>query len=1194
MAQSKTLELSIRIAGKVDKSLLAAISSAQGSVSGLSTTLSRVGTMGLAAMGTLAAGTAAAIVKCTDEAKRFEAQMGDVVKYVDGLADANGKISDTVWASSEGGNGNTYAENYGVMKDAILDLSTQIPYTAEDLTRLAAAAGQSGKSMDEITGGFLKDSAMWGKAMDISADQAGDWAAKWEAAFNMDHREIMVLADQINYLGANSATTAAEIAAAVNAAASMGQIGGIDVATTAALADAMLATGVASDRVGTSIKRMITNFSLGENATKKQAEMWNELGFSARGVARSMQADSVGTLRSIFNAIHSLPKDRQIAALSTLFGQWAVEGGAKIVNNLDAYEKALDMVSDPARYTGSMEREFVIKSSTAESIDLMTGNAFKALKIEVGDAFLPVKKELGLMLLSAINSARDYMPQISQIAGNMAAALSRGVERAGELIKWARPSIERALDYVANNGPQVVSVLKGMGAAFLAMKFAPGIEALLLGRIGPVGGRSGGLMGLLSGLVGIGGKAADMLLYLPAAMGQFAAVFRQCAALFGIVPTLLNLAGLGRANAYFNGLIAAFARLRATLIGGWFTNAVGTVGQILSGILQTTGLTDLVNSAASFVRNFAGLLVGRASGIIAAVLSSAPIQFISGFLGKIPAMAGVLLGPVKEFAIAGAGLLSSVWGPFVSGFGSLLAGAAPVILAVSGVIAVMSILGDHLEGIRGIVGGVFGDTGLAVFDSFIGALGRAGIFISGLFANGGVAAALAPVRQAILAAFGPEACAAFSGLIQILQSVMSVIGQIVGFATGTVKPIIQDIFGFIAQIVVPSILRAFTAAAPAISGIISGLGSAVVSCMQMIGSAIQAALPVIGGVISVVLNIANAVVPALLAGYETFSSGLAAIASAIQAVFQGINDFVSGTFTMNWTRAWQGIRDIFGGIFRGLGALIKTPLNAVISAINKIHVTAPNWPVLGDLAGKEFGFNIPMLAKGGFTNGPSIAGEAGTEAVISFQRSVRRENIDTWIRAGRMLEVNGGPVAVSNIRHDTGAGLALPMLAGGGFTNGVSIAGEAGTEAVISFQRSVRRENIDTWIQAGRILGVDGKQAGAAVSNVRYYAGGGFTSENGAVALAAVRSYEGGFTGLAEIPGLNRQPTELRTLELPDRGGTDRPDRGGGPVSITYAPTIIIQGSAEREVIDAALRDDKARFDAWYEEKKRSERRVRF
>ncbi len=49
------------------------------------------------------------------------------------------------------------------------------------------------------------------------------------------------------------------------------------------------------------------------------------------------------------------------------------------------------------------------------------------------------------------------------------------------------------------------------------------------------------------------------------------------------------------------------------------------------------------------------------------------------------------------------------------------------------------------------------------------------------------------------------------------------------------KPIIQDIFSFLTGTVVPIILQTFTAAAPSIAGIISGIGSAIMTAMQIIG-----------------------------------------------------------------------------------------------------------------------------------------------------------------------------------------------------------------------------------------------------------------------------------------------------------------------------------------------------------------------
>ena len=1043
MANNKTLELSIKIAGKMDKSLMAALNGSQSQISSFARSISSIGTAGLAAMGTLATATVATIASCTKEAAKFENYMADVVKYVDGLADATGKISDKV-----ADNGKTYAQNYEAMKDAIKDLSTQIPYTQEDLTRLAAAAGQSGKAMEDLikidssgnVTGFLRDIAMTGAAMDISADQAGNWAAKWEQSLKMTHEEVMVLFDQINYLGANSATTAAEIAEAVNSAASLGQVGGVSAATTAALADAMLATGVSTDRVGTSIKRMIVNLSKGASATKAQKEQFEELGMSAEWVAKAMQEDSVGTLDTIFKAINDLPQERQVAALSTLFGQWAIEGGAKIVNNLDVYRKALEMVSDPSLYTGSMEREFNIKSQTPEAIETMLKSTKTALKIEIGDAFLPAKKQFNLSMIDFLNSIRKNMPELTQLAESLGTLASRGVEKLGSAMDTALPYIQKGLDYLINNGEQVARVLGGMAAAFVGMKFAPAAEAIFSGG-------KGGLAGLFKSGQSAGVAGAGLFSAFRGASGSNGFRTTLGAAISSLIGGngIKGTTGLLSAAAGTPGLLSGYQSAGSVLRG-----AIGNskTAQWLGGI----GSSSLGNLGGMFANSragqFAGGLMGKAGGAlgkltmplrqgIAGIGAAATIQgsiFQQGLSGLLGKAGGVVKGiansgagkAVGSIFSGGAGLLGSIYGPIAGGLGSLLSGALPIVGVISGIIAVVSILTDKFGGLDKIVQRVFGDTGLEKFTVFKDAL-------LGLFEDGGVAKALQPLQESITNLFGENAGAAFGGITTILQSVMGVIGQLVTFSQTTVRPIIEGIFSFITQTVVPVILQTITAAAPSIASIISGVGSVVMTVAQIIGEAIQFLMPIIQTVITVLMHIGQVVVPAVLAAIGVFAEGISSAINGVKTIFEGVINFITGVFSGNWRMAWEGVKSIFVGIFDTLGALFKTPINAVIALINKaiaginsLGITIPDWvPLLG---GKSFSINIPeipMLARGGFTNGASIAGEAGTEAVISFQRAARRDNLDIWAKAGQMLGVK--PVELAEIDGGSSGG-------GGGMT----------------------------------------------------------------------------------------------------------------------------------------------------------------
>ena len=132
---------------------------------------------------------------------------------------------------------------------------------------------------------------------------------------------------------------------------------------------------------------------------------------------------------------------------------------------------------------------------------------------------------------------------------------------------------------------------------------------------------------------------------------------------------------------------------------------------------------------------------------------------------------------------------------------------------------------------------------------------------------------------------------------------------------------------------------------------------------------------------------------------------LSAIIGNIKGYFDGIKttlggviSFITGVFTGNWSRAWQGVKDIFAGIFATLSNAVKAPLNAVIGlingaigAINKISFTVPEW--VPGLGGKTFGASlnkIPYLYKGTnfFSGGPAVIHDKGAE-IVDLPRGTR-------------------------------------------------------------------------------------------------------------------------------------------------------------------------------------------------------------
>ena len=182
--------------------------------------------------------------------------------------------------------------------------------------------------------------------------------------------------------------------------------------------------------------------------------------------------------------------------------------------------------------------------------------------------------------------------------------------------------------------------------------------------------------------------------------------------------------------------------------------------------------------------------------------------------------------------------------------------------------------------------------------------------------------------------------------------------------------------------------------------------------------------------------------------------------SGIKDVFSTVANFFGDIFS----KAWKKVKDIFStggkifdGIKDGIVDAFKTIVNAIITGINKV-VALPfkgiNWALnkiknIEILGLKPFDWidtisvpQIPKLAKGGITNGATLAeiGEAGREMVLPLEANTQwmdllAEKINQ--RQGRsiptklILQVNGrtfGETAIENINEITKQTGVLPLV----------------------------------------------------------------------------------------------------------------------------------------------------------------------
>ena len=265
-------------------------------------------------------------------------------------------------------------------------------------------------------------------------------------------------------------------------------------------------------------------------------------------------------------------------------------------------------------------------------------------------------------------------------------------------------------------------------------------------------------------------------------------------------------------------------------------------------------------------------------------------------------------------------------------------------------------------------------------------------------------------------AFEPVALAVFDGLAELMPVVSSVMQQmtpVIAQLVTQLTPFINEVFskfGEILELIGPSLVNLASALLPAIMSIVTAL---LPPLMQILEAVLPGILQIVTALSPVIGFLADMIGVALTQALNIIMP----IVQNVINIFTSLIDFIRNVFTLHWGDAFKNIGDILVNVFSGIAGIVKAPLNAVIGLINTVisglnMLKIPDW--VPGLGGKGINIpEIPMLASGGFTEGVSIAGEKGTEAVISFDKAYRNKNIGIWEKAGELLGVSSGSSSIN-------------------------------------------------------------------------------------------------------------------------------------------------------------------------------------
>lgn len=133
-------------------------------------------------------------------------------------------------------------------------------------------------------------------------------------------------------------------------------------------------------------------------------------------------------------------------------------------------------------------------------------------------------------------------------------------------------------------------------------------------------------------------------------------------------------------------------------------------------------------------------------------------------------------------------------------------------------------------------------------------------------------------------------------------------------ALNVVLGILADLFGYAQEIMAWVVTMYETYLAPVVDKVLDCISRIIIA----IGSVWEFLKPIIDTIIDVIMNVLEPVI-----------DGLCGIIGGIIDALSGVMDFITGVFTGDWSKAWEGLKNFLGGIIDAVASLFTGLFNTI-------------------------------------------------------------------------------------------------------------------------------------------------------------------------------------------------------------------------------------------------------------------------
>lgn len=284
-------------------------------------------------------------------------------------------------------------EEYEQLYDAIIDLSTAIPATAEDIAGVAEVAGQLGIQKDVLLD-FTEVMINLGEATNLSAEDAATALAKFANITNMSSSDYERLGSVVVDLGNNFATTEADIVSMSTRLASTGTLTGLSQSQIMAIATALNSLGIEADAGGSAMSKLLKQIQVAvETDSEKLKQFADVSNMTVSDFKKLWKKDAVAALGAFTDGLNDTERNGKsaVAVLDDMGIKEVRLSNAilALASSNGILSKAVDTANNAWEEGSALQEEARKRYETLESKIQICKNTLNKVFIQFGEQLMP-------------------------------------------------------------------------------------------------------------------------------------------------------------------------------------------------------------------------------------------------------------------------------------------------------------------------------------------------------------------------------------------------------------------------------------------------------------------------------------------------------------------------------------------------------------------------------------------------------------------------------------------------------------------------------------------------------------------------------------------------------------------------------------------------------------------------------------